>query len=570
MKCGVICLCLGLWALALHRAVSEEVQPRTKLGEFARDHLTSEEKKWLIENPVIRYSADPDWPPFSFGDIEGRLWGIEADLLAAISEQTGLRFEYVPHESWTSIYRSLKAGGIHFVPGVARTPAREEEIIFSDRYWNFPVVIITRKDEPFHKSVESLASMRVVMPKDHVSTDYIRRNYPSVTFTELDTTAESIEAVARHRADATVENLAAASYIIRNMRHNNLKVSGLMAYDFAGHFALRKDEPMLRSILQKALNKLDPKEKERIFNKWTTGDVEGAHLWHSSLRRAQGWGYFLGAILLVSIFWIVLLLYQIRERKKAQHLLVSANARLVESNEQKNRNIGIIVHDLRSPLTHLSLSLELLKSQVSGLPGSMGHSINEMLSSVNYMESSVNNLLDIHKIEQGSIALKSQPVEMFSTIQECVSRLESSAQAKSISICLDPPADAADKIFVSADPHALSHVVDNLLSNAIKYSPVQSEVRIHVFCQKEVGAFSVIDQGPGISAEEEPGLFQAFSRLSAKPTGGESSTGLGLSIVKYFVEKMRGTVTLQKSAEAKGACFTVSLPLIRDDGLLKK
>ncbi len=215
-----------------------------QLGIFARDNLTSEEKKWLIENSVIRFSADPDWPPFSFGDIEGRLWGIEAEIIEAVSAKTGLRFEYVPHEKWADVHEALKKRNIHFIAGIARTQEREEHLIFSEKNWNFPVVIITRKDEPFYKSIDSLSQMRLVMPRGHISTEQIKLNYPSIPLIEVDTTAEAIEAVSHHKADVTIENLAAAAYTIRNLRLNNLKVSGLMSYDYSGRFATHKEDPV--------------------------------------------------------------------------------------------------------------------------------------------------------------------------------------------------------------------------------------------------------------------------------------------------------------------------------------
>ncbi len=106
-------------------------------------------------------------------------------------------------------------------------------------------------------------------------------------------------------------------------------------------------------------------------------------------------------------------------------------------------------------------------------------------------------------------------------------------------------------------------VIDNLISNALKYSPFDTTITIRVKAKSDNVRLEVEDEGPGISEEEMPKLFGKFARLSAQPTGGEHSTGLGLSIVKKMVEAMNGKVWCE-SEPGKGATFIVELPLIAD------
>ena len=106
--------------------------------------------------------------------------------------------------------------------------------------------------------------------------------------------------------------------------------------------------------------------------------------------------------------------------------------------------------------------------------------------------------------------------------------------------------------------------MDNLVSNALKYSPPTSTVRLQIFAEAGCVVVSVQDEGPGINQEDQKKLFQKFTRLSARPTGGESSTGLGLSIVKRLAEAMSGAVQCQ-SALGFGATFTLRLPAWRSE-----
>ena len=117
----------------------------------------------------------------------------------------------------------------------------------------------------------------------------------------------------------------------------------------------------------------------------------------------------------------------------------------------------------------------------------------------------------------------------------------------------------AENAVVQADPAALSQVLGNLLSNAVKFSPPGKEISIGVRSEESYVECYVQDQGPGFTEEDKTRMFQRYGRLSARPTGGEPSAGLGLSIVKKLVEAMGGALTCESTA-GSGARFTVRLP----------
>lgn len=119
-----------------------------------------------------------------------------------------------------------------------------------------------------------------------------------------------------------------------------------------------------------------------------------------------------------------------------------------------------------------------------------------------------------------------------------------------------PPETAAT---ANADPNVLTQVLENLVSNAVKYSPPDRSIFVRLKQLPGTVRFEVQDEGPGLSAEDQQKLFGKFARLTAKPTGDETSTGLGLSIVKRMVEAMNGEVWCESEA-GQGATFIVELP----------
>lgn len=228
--------------------------------------------------------------------------------------------------------------------------------------------------------------------------------------------------------------------------------------------------------------------------------------------------------------------------------------RIAELNELKNHFLGIAAHDLRNPLTTImGMSKMLLELDLDE------DKCHKFLESINrasiHMLGLVNDLLDISVIESGQFALAPKPANLARTANDRVELLELIAAQKNIRIetSID---DVPDTRY---DADRIGQVIDNLLSNAIKFSAPETVVTLSVRRAGDGVEIAVADQGPGIPEDERDRLFGTFEKLSAKPTGGERSTGLGLSIVKKIVEAHEGTITID-STVGKGSTFTVSLP----------
>ena len=171
------------------------------------------------------------------------------------------------------------------------------------------------------------------------------------------------------------------------------------------------------------------------------------------------------------------------------------------------------------------------------------------------MLKTITDLLNINEIESGQVRLHLESVNINELAADAAQHYQIIAQRKEIRFIPDfPDADAV----VKADKERLWEVMENLLSNAIKFSPSQKHVWVRIRDNGTTVRFEVQDEGPGLSEKDKAKLFQKFARLSAKPTGGEHSTGLGLSIVKKMVEAMDGEVWCE-SEIGKGATFIIEL-----------
>jgi signal transduction histidine kinase len=237
--------------------------------------------------------------------------------------------------------------------------------------------------------------------------------------------------------------------------------------------------------------------------------------------------------------------------------IVLINTSLLEANREKNEVIGIVAHDLKNPISGILLTAETIQKYYAQLSGQeVEKQMLRIMAVAERMKAIVMNLLDIQRIESGQFQLNIIPISVKKNINEMIAEHAERAIAKEIHINLVFP---DTEIAVLADYSAFHEVMDNVVSNALKFSFPQSQIAIEVMVSQDSSVrICVKDGGPGLTTEDQSKLFGKFMRLSAQPTGGEHSTGLGLSIVKKLVEAMNGRIWCE-SEVGKGATFIIEL-----------
>lgn len=264
--------------------------------------------------------------------------------------------------------------------------------------------------------------------------------------------------------------------------------------------------------------------------------------------------------LLIGTLWFLArrLMLRIIEARRELEL---KNQELEELDKLKNKFLGIAVHDMRNPLTSIRGFSRLLLADTEAPPSEQQKELlNIIYNASDSMLGLVNDLLDFSAIESGRLELKKKPGSLRELIELKVKMARVIAKEKNITIhtALD---DIPDALF---DEERIEQVIDNLLSNALKFSPGDSNVYISLSQSGAMAELSIRDEGPGIAEEDLPRIFGEFQRLGPKPTAGEKSTGLGLSIVQKIVSAHEGTVSVESPTEG-GTKFTVLLPLVEPD-----
>ena len=223
--------------------------------------------------------------------------------------------------------------------------------------------------------------------------------------------------------------------------------------------------------------------------------------------------------------------------------------------DEKDQIIRIMAHDLKNPLANITSLSELLKDMKD--PRQQLEVIGMIEQVSGKAQGLIAKVLDMAILEQGGIVVHMEQLELIKVVHDAVEELQELAKRKNISVSVETEIQSSNVI---SDKTYLFLVFENLISNALKFSNKETSVKVNVKVTGDRVQVRVKDQGPGIKPEEEHLLFQKFSMLSARPTGGESSTGIGLSLVKTYVEKLNGEIWYE-GAFGKGSTFVVELPL---------
>jgi signal transduction histidine kinase len=244
----------------------------------------------------------------------------------------------------------------------------------------------------------------------------------------------------------------------------------------------------------------------------------------------------------------------------ANRRLAAQWARLRQANSFKSEILGTVAHDLKNPLSVILGRTEILKELIAkagALNGEAQAQIGHIRDAANRLTGMVDDLVADAMADALDISVRREPVDISILVQEVAEANRPLAARKQQTIRVSAPSHHTAMV----DSDRIREAIDNLVSNAVKYSPIGGAIDIMVTQEPGNISIQVKDQGAGLSPEDLSRLFGRFQRLSAKPTAGETSTGLGLSIVKRIVDLHGGRVTVESAGPAKGATFNMQLPV---------
>ena len=251
--CLAVLLCLSTTVLAS--------PPSTELV------LTEDERKWLEENPAVKFTGDPNWLPYEAFDSEGNYKGIVSEHLELISGMTGITFTMSPSRTWTESTEKAKQGLVDILSETDDSDLKSH-LDFTIPYITNPIVIAMRSKENYVENLTSIKNRKIALIRDYGYASKIRRKYSNIEFVTVDDIQDGLFSVSTGKVDALLCTLALCSYTIAELGLNNVKITGKTEFDTKLALGVQKDLPELLSILNKAITNITAKEQQHILDRW--------------------------------------------------------------------------------------------------------------------------------------------------------------------------------------------------------------------------------------------------------------------------------------------------------------
>lgn len=248
--------------------------------------------------------------------------------------------------------------------------------------------------------------------------------------------------------------------------------------------------------------------------------------------------------------------FDISEKKCYEKELLKKNEELYLLNEEKDKFLEIVFHDLQNHLNLALFSSGALKKRLINPSSYQVKLINAISNSIYRMNKLIFNMLNINKINLGLNKVNIEKIDLIHLLKSVINSFIELGNYKSINIVLET---IPNDVFLNTDPDYLIEIIENLISNAIKFSYPKKSIFVRLSETSEEIVIEIEDQGQGLKEDEIQLIFNKFQKLSSTPTDGEKSNGLGLYIVKYFVTLLGGRIFCRSIFET-GTTFIIYLP----------
>ena len=508
--------------------------------------LTDEEQNWLEQHGAVRIGYLKNDVGVSFADTEsGETVGIINDYVSLASGCLGeqaIEFQLTGFDSQEEELQALKDNRIDMIFHMNQNPyeAEQNDIILSNTVFEVNIAVLTGV-EKFDENGENTVA---VSRGNLLGKWYISFNYPSWKIREYDTSAEVEKAVQSGEADCFVVKAGQSLKILADSKMRSV----FLTKSSTSCFAVTRENTTLMNILNKTIQTLPDSRLSSQFYVYENepGKVTlTEYIKDNLLVVSIG---FIGAVLV--IVWIIV--YLLIKARKAQIQAEKANA-------AKSDFLFNMSHDIRTPMNALLGYNELMKRELTD-PKLLDYQ-EKMEQSGNLLLSIINNVLDMARIESGKVELDEDYVKIRDIYQGIYKIFQVEAEKKGIHLEMEYDVQHEHVI---CDETKNREIFLNLISNAVKYTASGGRVTIRITeldCDRDDYVrirTQVIDTGIGMSEEFLPSLFDAFARERNTTVGKVAGTGLGMPIIKKYIDMMGGTIEAE-SKLGEGSKFTVTL-----------
>lgn len=513
--------------------------------------LTGFEKSYIKEHGGIRIGfLDNDSVVFSMDKKSGEIHGTLSEYISYAKDCLGnhtLKFDIEAFDDYDKMIEALQNNEIDVIYYASRNSnvAEKKEYALSNTAWTYNLIAVTNKED-FNENDAYV----VAVPKNKVALkQHIAYNYPHWKLVDCDSIEDGANMVDNGKVDCFIMG---SSQVLSFDGKKNFKIIPLTK-TMEACFAVKDGQATLLSILNKTIKAMP--------SDMLTSAIA---MYDSTAYKTTFYSFLKDHLVVVlvlgfSIIIVILLLLQKARRAEASAKVALKSAE--DASLAKTQFLHNVSHDIRTPMNAILGYSELMKNELkdNDLPRVFEH-LNKLQKAGNILLSIINNVLDMARIESGHMELDENYANIEDIRQRLIEMFEDEAKKKNIHVRYT---FNVEHKHVMADVTKVEEIFVNILSNALKYTPSNGSVEVNVdelSCDEPgymIVRTSIMDTGIGMSQEYLEKIFESFSRermTSSKISG----TGLGMAIVKKYVDLLGGTIDV-KSVLGKGSTFIVTL-----------
>ena len=532
--------------------------------------LTGEEKFWLEKHGSIRIGfLNNDAAIFSMDEETGKLTGMLAEYISYAKGCLGnqrLEFDIQEYDDYNEMLQALQDHEIDMIFYVGRNPdlAEKKGYTLTNTAWTYSLMAVT--DEKYFNENEAYS---VAVAKEHEALkQHIAFSYPQWKLIDCDSLADATDMVLHQKADCFLMGTSQALKYDNNRDFKSIPLTKTME----ACFAVRSGEGTLLSILNKTLKAMP---SDMLTSTLAIYDSTADKVTFYDFVKDNMLAFFAtaGFFGLSIIAMILVFLRKARKAEAAAKLAANDTQKLNDKLEialkkaedaslAKTRFLNNMSHDIRTPMNVILGYAQLMEDELKGkdMPETSEH-LEKLKQSGNLLLSIINNVLDMAKIESGKMEINENYGRLGAIRQSLFEIFEDEAKKKNLALHYTINVEHEH---ILTDTTKVKEIFVNILGNAIKYTPPGGSVIMSVEelpCNESgyiIVRNRVSDTGIGMSEDFLTEIFEAFTREQNTTKSKIAGTGLGMSIVKKYVDLLGGTIEVE-SELGKGSTFTVTL-----------
>ena len=540
--------------------------------------LTGEEKSWLEEHGDIRIGfLNNDLAFFSMDEETGKLTGMLSEYISYAKDCLGnqtLKFNIQEYDDYSEMLQALQEHEIDMIFYAGRNPdfAEKKGYTLTNTAWTYSLMAVT--DEKYFNEDESY-TVAVQKEKDALK-QHIAFSYPEWKLIDCNTLEDAADMVTNGKADCFLMGASQAMIYDNYRDFKSIPLTKTME----ACFAVKSGEGILLSILNKTLKAMP---SDMLTSALAIYDSTADKVTFLDFVKDNLLAFFatVGILVLSIISIILVLLRKARKAESAAKLAANDTQKLNDKLEialkkaedaslAKTNFLNNMSHDIRTPMNAILGYAQLMEDELKGknLPETSEH-LEKLHQSGNLLLSIINNVLDMARIESGRMEIDENYGKIEDIRQTLFEIFEDEAKKKNLALHYTINVEHED---ILTDTTKVKEIFVNILSNAIKYTPSGGSVLVNVDelpCDEPgymIVRTRVSDTGIGMSRDYQAKIFEAFTRERNTTKSKITGSGLGMSIVKRYVDLLGGTIDV-KSELGKGSTFTVTLKhRIADEG----